>query len=185
MFKKPRQIGRSNPTAHKRQVTARLKVVITPAHRYRSLFRNADPLGGLALSEYSAEQQPGDVTESGQEGPSTTGTQPQPTASTSTEGSRGVRWLDREVRSGKVAKEKLLGGEGGTPPPQRTDRILRSYSMAAPRFVLLHSFRVQHSRPYDKAMFRTHIHSTWTKRSRALYHTGPCLQHTCMHLMRT
>lgn len=145
MFKKPRQIGRSNPTAHKRQVTARLKVVITPAHRYRSLFRNADPLGGLALSEYSTEQQPGDVTESGPEGPKTTGTQPQPTASSSMEGSRGVRWLDREVRSGKVAKEKLLGGEGGTPPPQRTDRILRSYSMAAPRFVLLHSFRVESS----------------------------------------
>jgi hypothetical protein len=50
---------------------------------------------------------------------------------------RAVRWLDREVKAGKVAEEVLVGSED-EPPPLRTDRIMRSYSMVAVRYDTVH-----------------------------------------------
>ena len=124
---------------HTRQITAQLKVVVRPVHRRDPGLRSKDPLDAAEIADGAkCDQQPADATDTGHEGSSNDngGTQPQPAACDSQETSRGVRWLDREVSSGKVAKEKLLGGEGA-PPPLRTDRVLRSYSMAAPRCGLL------------------------------------------------
>jgi hypothetical protein len=52
---------------------------------------------------------------------------------------RAVRWLDREVKAGKVAEEVLVGSED-QPPPLRTDRIMRSYSMVAVRYDTFHQY---------------------------------------------
>lgn len=106
---------------------------------YQAHVRHLDCLAVSPLSNSSFpaicalnEQKPADLSDTG-EAPRPSGQPNQPAASGSRDAEQacGVRWLDREVRAGNVAREQLEGRED-QPPPLRTDVILRSYSMVQP-----------------------------------------------------